>query len=144
MGRVSDAEVIAALQGLADGLGLQDPARSRTPGVKDWDASPDRPLCSGAVCHRFGSWNKALLACGLEPRLPRWSRERIIDALRADARAKGRPPAANKWKKTAAGGVHPSASTVFRVFSTWSLALEAAGLPTRPAGWPARIARAGA
>lgn len=74
-----------------------------------------------------------------------WTKERIIAALKREARSKGRSPIANEWK-VATGqlsgpkvvgappgnrATRPSGSHVARVFGTWNLALEAAGLPVR-------------
>jgi Homing endonuclease associated repeat len=59
-----------------------------------------------------------------------WTPERIVRALQADARRRGRPPRSRDWKR-AAGRRRPSSWTVHEHFGSWDDALEAAGLEPR-------------
>lgn len=56
----------------------------------------------------------------------RWTRERIIQALVADAEERGEPPRAADWLRATDG--HPHKDTVRSVFGSWRAGIEAAGL----------------
>lgn len=60
-------------------------------------------------------------------RLP-WTRERIIRALQADARRRGRAPVASEWQRGVKSRRRPTWGTVRNEFGSWEAALEAAGL----------------
>jgi HNH endonuclease len=55
-----------------------------------------------------------------------WTRDRIIRALQADARRRGRPPTASEWKRGVKSRRRPTWGTVRSVFGSWEAALEAA------------------
>lgn len=109
----------------------------------DWAATPNRgrarnekwsreyprwPSAAEVVTHVPAGWNAALAEAGLALRLsPRWTRERILAALREQARRTGRVPTPRDWAR-ATPGIHPGRSTVTRMFGTWRAAIAAAGL----------------
>jgi hypothetical protein len=69
---------------------------------------------------------------------PRWTPAELVELLRADAR-NGIAPPITRWRKAAD---RPSASSVVRLWGSWSRLVEAAGLQTsRQAAAPARPAR---
>jgi Homing endonuclease associated repeat len=71
-------------------------------------------------------------------RLP-WTRERIIRALQADARRRGRPPTQVEWHQaTSSRHGRPTAKTVAATFGSWSAGIAAAGLEPRPLGGQVR------
>jgi hypothetical protein len=70
-------------------------------------------------------------------RLGEWTREQVILAIRAWAKAHdGRPPTHEQWQ--CAATKHPTSSTVQWHFGTWNVAIEAAGFQPRRKGWPER------
>lgn len=79
---------------------------------------------------RFGTFRAAFEAAGIQERSPdrkiRWTADRIILALRAEADRAGDPPKAEHWRK--ANGDHPSSATVRKMFGSWQGGLKAAGL----------------
>jgi hypothetical protein len=95
------------------------------------------------IVRHFGSWNAALEAAGLPTRRwgaeRWWTREEAIVLLQRDAKRRGRPPTRREWDK--ARFTQPSANTVGNLFGSWNAALEAAGLPTREAGYAGRLSR---
>jgi len=113
--------VIAALQ--ADAEMLRQPPRQA-----DWSrGSADHPSTKTVLAIFGGSWNRALEAAGLPPRYERgWTRERVIEALRADARARGRPPRQADWFHAAPG--RPTVGIVRQHWGSWNVGLRAAGL----------------
>ena len=119
----TDAAILDALRRWADAHGV--------PSSSDWSArSPGRPT-HALVVRRFGSWEAALLAAGLQqPAAERWSAEQIIDALQSWAQINGQPPCAMDWKRAAPE--HPNRVHVWKRFGSWNMALQAAGLPTSP------------
>lgn len=108
----------------------------------DWSATPNRarprhpkwerefpawPSAAEVATH-FRSWNDALAAAGLQLRQsPRWTRERIVAALREHAEKEGRSPTPQDWRR-AVPGIRPGRSTVIRAFGGWRAALHSAGL----------------
>ncbi len=56
---------------------------------------------------------------------PRISRDEILDAVRAWARAHGRSPSSVDWQNVRT----PSRRCVYRMLGSWPAALDAAGLP---------------
>ena len=101
--------------------------RQGPPLAKVWQ--DDMGLLDAATKH-FGSWRKALLAAGLQaaPR-QRWSRETILESLRAHY---------NRGH-TAVHLIDPKLSAaVTRFFGNLDNAYEAAGLPHRPGRWSKR------
>jgi hypothetical protein len=112
------ATIIEALQRDAQRLG-------RAPTAQEWQrgASTNRPSYA-TVCNHFGSWRAGLCAAGLADTRP--MPERIVEALRLDARRLGRPPRAGDWARMTTD--HPSHSTVCHHFGSFEAALRAAGL----------------
>lgn len=66
-------------------------------------------------------------------RRERWSRERILDAMRAFHGEHGCPPRASDWKR--ALPAYPDPGTVSRHFGSWANALQAAGFQARRIEW---------
>lgn len=101
----------------------------RPPRRWEWDKGADKTHPnSTTVLTRFGSWNAALEAAGLPiARRSRreWTRGEIIEALKADARVRGRPPTAREWKK--ATPTTPTNSHVYTLFGSWTALIVAAG-----------------
>ena len=109
--------------------------RGDPPTGEDWNKpAPGRPT-TATVCTIFGSWRAALEAAGLLPTGVgeiRWTKERIVDALQADASAHGSHPRAQDWRSKGPG--RPTAQVVRRRFGSWQAAITAADLH----GWPER------
>lgn len=72
----------------------------------------------------FGSWRAGLQAAGLQARYELWTRERILEAMRAWKQQHGRLPTADEWKTAAQS--RPGQSTVIRHFGSWSAGIAAA------------------
>jgi hypothetical protein len=92
------------------------------------------------VAAEFGSW-KGMLELAELP-LPRmamrgtWTRETVVESMRAWAAEHGRPPRATDWTH-AEQGAHPSSKTVYDLFGSWPAGLAAAGFsPSPPAPRP--------
>lgn len=86
-----------------------------------------------------------------------WTRERIVEALKAWNLTYGEPPGTNDWSSTTAyperaaryrrlrqAGLVPSFATAAAKFGSWNAALAVAGLPTRPHGGQKGLRRQGA
>lgn len=70
-----------------------------------------------------------------------WTAARILQALRLDARRRGRAPTMYEWER-AVRGKRPCTHTVVRWFGNWNRALEQAGLEPRTGNLPrSRCAR---
>jgi hypothetical protein len=82
------------------------------------------------VIRLFGSWSSALTAAGV-PSPRSWTRERVIEAIRSHAAVHGQPPAPIQWRHSTGPpwkrGAHPKATTVIRLFGSFSDAVVAAG-----------------
>jgi len=79
-----------------------------------------------AASRRFGSWNHALKAAGLDPivcrkRAPAWTPERVLETVRGIDREGGRL----NWTALGLGGLLTAA---VRSFGSWDQTLRAAGL----------------
>jgi hypothetical protein len=97
---------------------------STTTAGSKWRAEYPRFPTTATVKRLFGSREAALRAAGHEPRPRQWTRETIIDALRRDAQARGRPPRYREWQGNTSDS-HPDASTTAAYFGTWHNALVA-------------------
>lgn len=128
--KFTDAEVIAALRREAE-------SRGRTPRRTEWKGRPRTEPGVRAVLTHFGSWNDGLRAAGLEVthQTGMWTREDVIDALRVDARDRGRTPRRDDWRRAASA--RPQAGIVEKLFGSWNAGLQAAGLEVShdPARW---------
>jgi|tagenome__1003787_1003787.scaffolds.fasta_scaffold20966506_4 hypothetical protein len=80
----------------------------------DWQAGgPGHPPAS-TVANVFGSWSAAVRAARLEPaRHGEWSRDEVLEGLRAFARDHGRPPTSGDLRDTH-GTRYPPGSAVIR------------------------------
>lgn len=97
----------------------------------DWKRSSDQHPSASTVELRFGSWSKAIAKAGLTPprrgpRGPRWTRARILDAIRRHYELFQRAPSHRDW--VASAPEHPSSATVINRFRSFQEAVRAAGL----------------
>lgn len=82
----------------------------------------------------FGAWSAACEAAGLGSRRPggsqprRWTRERILDAIRDNARDCGGGPTGREMSAAGLSGAYQAA---YRRFGSWTAAVRAAGLTPR-------------
>jgi len=127
----------------------------RPPSSTDWEEaklSPTRQV----VLSRFGTWDKALEAAGLDPYKvvhryspvgnPVYNPDTVADlcltAIRALARKLGRTPSSIDYQARHRDWRHengyPSEKTLRRTFGSWNAALERAGLPLNQVGPPRR------
>lgn len=117
------------------------------PTITEWESSRqlDDPSEKSARAW-FGSWGAAIEAAGLPPRRPGiasgrfvgrrddWNRTALLQGLRAwAAEHDGESPTLAEWDASRPSWA-PSERTARRMFGGWNKALEAAGLPLRPAG----------
>lgn len=109
---LTSAELLELLRERADELGRTPKVRE----VREWQQ----------IFRRFGSWNKALVAAGLQPRQP-FARDHLIELLQMKAQELGRPP---QFDEMAEDPRLPSPHTYRNRFGGWRQALTAAGLGT--------------
>ena len=121
--RWTDEQILDGLRRLAVDLGRAPRATDRV-GARSEYPSP------ALAIRRFGSWNQALAAAGLDTSDPGGfstvTPVQIIEALGAYHRAHGRPPSKRNWSRS---GGRPAVSTIVRYCGSWRAALELAGLP---------------
>lgn len=124
--RISDADLCDALTDLAATIGTVPTSA---------DMKEQGPHSANTYIDRFGSWEDALVAAGLDPddMASRVATETLIDALQELAADLDRAPFARDMNDS--GPFHTS--TYSRRFGSWSAALEAAGIeseyePTPP------------
>lgn len=103
----------------------------------DWaKAAPEHPT-SNCIIRRFGYWNVFLREGGYTPPRPgfkpRWTKERIIEALLDDVARRGRWPHDSEWLYADPDGRWPATLTVRKKFGSWLRAHEAAGRTISPA-----------
>jgi Homing endonuclease associated repeat len=124
--------IIGALQVFAMRAG-------RTPSSREWRSGSNRPTWE-VITGRFGSWNKALRAAGLEPRkaggdMRGVTDEKIKAGLRALAKHLGHAPSNREFVQHHAWLAehgHPSSPTTVRLhLGRWHDALRRAGLKPR-------------
>lgn len=125
--RYTDEQLIGAVQVVAMRLG-------RTPSCDEWDAGRYRPN-RGTLETRFGSWNDAMRAAGLEPRpkgvvitqaggISALDEEELLRAAAARIAELGHVPTSYEWYR---GRYQPSYSTLKRHFGSWAAFIEAVG-----------------
>ncbi len=116
--KFTDQQLIEGLQNLFEELG-------RTPRMKDVKNCDYLPYVE-YIKRRFGSWNGALKAAGLEPNYHTdCTKRQIIRDLQIYASQLGRTLTIRDLKKCK---YLPSPSTVVFIFGSWNNAKEAAGL----------------
>lgn len=102
--------------------------RKRSPTAHDWHKTTHRHPCAQTVIRYYGSWNQALEACGLPvartPRAEQWTRESVVDSMLEWKGKHGLLPTGVQWRLTGDG--HPCSTTVWRLWGSFSAALEAA------------------
>jgi Homing endonuclease associated repeat len=74
---------------------------------------------------RFGSWRAALEAAGVAPAPVEWTRERVLDALRAHIDRYGHPPLSSDWRRPQHDEI-PATHVVINRFGSWRAAIAAA------------------
>jgi hypothetical protein len=117
-GAYSDEELLATLRELAADLG-ESPAKS------DLQSRDDLPSVS-TYSERFGNWNDALQAAGLDPNLRGdYSRFELLQAIDETASEVGGRPTQQDVQNHA----EISKAPFRREFGSWSAAVEAAGYP---------------
>jgi hypothetical protein len=136
--KYSDQELIEFLQGASTALGGVLSAHGYTHYARGQKTQDGRPWPTHQThALRFGSWREAVKAAGLaaNPSSPIsgqtiFADGHCIDALRAAARALGRPPTADEYEEfaRASNGALPSQATVRHRLGRWYQALERAGL----------------
>jgi len=116
----SNDEILEALRADAE-------RRGRAPLVREWSRKGEGRPTANLVMIRFGSWPAAIEAAGLsQVPVKKWTKDRILDALRADAEKRGKAPSSHEWDRAAPD--RPTRAVVIREFGTWAKALQAAGL----------------
>ena len=127
LGQYDSESLIAELRRVASLLPQGKLNRSEFEGLAK--AHPD------TLCRRFGSWQKALAAAGLDNRFDNrsegWSRDEVIAHLQSIAQSLGRR---NVTKKELAERAGIGAKPIRRLFGSYRSALEAAGLSQSPGG----------
>lgn len=71
------------------------------------------------IYKKFGSWNKALEAAGLQQEIT-YTKEKLIKIIQQKANVLGRPPRFYEIKEK---------THIYKIFGSWNKALEASGLP---------------
>lgn len=121
---IPEEDLLDELRRLADELG-------RTPGMK---MMSERGAYSGRVYpRRFGSWNEAVEAAGLEPNPqggPLPTEEELLDELHRLGDELGHTPTHREMREQ--GNQSPSA--YMKRFGSWNEAVEAAGFTPNPMG----------
>ena len=115
--KITNRELLDELNHLARSLG-------KTPSVKEMG---DKGKYSGTTYrNRFGTWNEAVLAAGLEPNVNRnkLSNDVLIENLKEFALGLGHTPTQKEMREK---GPHASSTYVSR-FGTWNEAVQEAGL----------------
>jgi hypothetical protein len=114
--RLTDSDLCEALVSLSDELG-QVPTSQ--------DMNEHGSYSPGTYINRFGSWNDALAAAGLESPTEQRpiSEEALVDGIKNLAKEFGRPPTTTEMNNH--GSYH--AHTYRLRFGSWDAALEAAG-----------------
>lgn len=119
--RYTDEQMIGALQVVAMRLG-------RAPTLKEWTQQKLQPH-QQAIVARFGTWNEAMRAAGLEPRPTGvntahgtvWVNSELVRLGAALIRRLGREPSSYEWSRRL---YQPAYSTIKRRFGTWTSFLE--------------------
>ncbi|MBR3169128.1 hypothetical protein IKF23_01665 [Candidatus Saccharibacteria bacterium] len=121
--RYLDDDLIKWLQEKADELG-------RTPKCSDFNSNNKDEPSYGTYRNRFGGWNNALLAAGLNTNTHYcyYSKDGIIASLQRLAKDLGRTPVIEDLISAKLAYPMPSFPTVVRKFGSWNQALVAAGL----------------
>jgi hypothetical protein len=115
--RWSDADIVAALRAWTA-------RRGRPPLFSNWRrAAEDHPTAALAQV-RFGTWRAALEAAGVAPRRMEWTRERVLEAIRAHIDRHGHAPLSSDWRRPEGDEV-PATHVVINRLSSWRAAIAA-------------------
>lgn len=119
-----DVEILGAMQAWAQ-------LHGRAPTSKDWVNGRGVWPTNKTVYRHFPSWRAALRRAGLKAGRPvepsrnwAWGDEEILEAIRAWAHERGRPPRWDEWARAAPG--RPCTWTVEKHFGGWTAGLAAA------------------
>jgi hypothetical protein len=116
--RWTDGEIVEALREWTARHG-------RPPLSSDWRrAATDHPTAA-LVQGRFGSWRAALEAAGGAPARVLWTRERVLEAIRAHIDCHGRPPLSSDWRRPERDEI-PATHVAINRFGSWRAAIAAA------------------
>jgi hypothetical protein len=113
----TEALIIAAIQRWAAEHG-------KPPVSTEWQKRGDHHPVAQTVAARFGSWTAGLRAAGFEPARSGWTREKILDNLRAFAAEHGHPPSR---QEAMTRGLIPGVGQTLRMFGSWASCVEEAG-----------------
>lgn len=118
----SKEQLISWLQSLAARLG-------RTPTLEDLNAASARKEgpSSQALDNKFGSFNKALEAAGLETNRRIYEKEEVLDQLRKLGEELKRIPTYTDVDEASKAKKLPSPPTLKRIFGSYASAMRAAG-----------------
>jgi hypothetical protein len=126
--RFTDERLIGSLQTVAIQLG-------HAPNWPEYRALRNTPSAQ-ILAQRFGSWERALTAAGLEPSARperhRATADECFAALRFATALLGHAPTEEEFRahnlELRAAGLHSSPSTIYRCLGSWPKALRQAGL----------------
>ncbi len=101
---------------------LQEIQRRRQQGLTLNSSRREIWALTSAAERQFGSWSNALRAAGMEPRLRRWTKQRVMDEIH---RLHGEPQSVTTYRR------NHLKTVVRRFFESWAEALADAGvIPT--------------
>ena len=92
----------------------------QSPTVREWKG----PITTFAIIDAFGSWNGAIAAAGLNPKMQKYleiTPEEIIKSLQSFNSVNNRAPTRTEWRE---GNHEPRDWYIAREFGSWKSALE--------------------
>jgi hypothetical protein len=123
--RWTEARIISVLKRFAKRTG-------RVPAQSDFAYTASTRPAWMTVVNAFGTWNKALVAAGLQPR-ERWTKEEAIKALQEFFEVTGQIPSRDKWDDATIRPLeYPSSGPIIKLFGSWNAGMAAAGFKPRP------------
>lgn len=109
----------------------------RAPRLEEWrHAAPDGSQPSTTpVLNAFGTWNAMLQAAGLTITHRTWTREQILDALRAWIATHDHAPTMHDWRRAEPPDRFPTPGCVADHFGSWNAMLTAAAIAPNRRYW---------